>query len=209
MFGELIPFGGGDPIPLTKERLLIGRRESCDIVLRFANVSAHHCELTLERGYWFVKDLGSRNGTKVNGLRATTRKRIDPGDRLSIAKHHYEVKYSPAELGAEGPPPDDAVLSDILGQSLMDSAGLNRRRRQVQEGRIGLGSRPTDEAEAAETDELVELGLEDPEDENGAEAAEEGASGADTGTGESLVADDSEGADESEETTSDTEDRPS
>ena len=45
MFGELIPVGGGDPIPLMKEQLVIGRREKCDIVLRFANVSGEHCEL--------------------------------------------------------------------------------------------------------------------------------------------------------------------
>ena len=48
MLGELVPVGGGDPIPLIKEKLLVGRRESCDIVLRFANVSAHHCQLTFE-----------------------------------------------------------------------------------------------------------------------------------------------------------------
>ena len=121
MYGELIPFGGGDPIPLVKPTLLVGRRESCDIVLRFGNVSAHHCEMVLEKGYWFIRDLNSRNGTKVNGLRVTAKKRIDPGDRLAIAKHTYEVRYSPAELGAEGPPPDETALSEILGQSLMKS----------------------------------------------------------------------------------------
>ena len=50
--GELLPVGGGDPIPLLKKSLLVGRRESCDIVLRFSNVSAHHCQLTLTGGYW-------------------------------------------------------------------------------------------------------------------------------------------------------------
>ena len=49
MYGELIPQGGGDPIPLLKKTLLLGRRESCDIVLRFSNVSAHHCQLTVDR----------------------------------------------------------------------------------------------------------------------------------------------------------------
>ncbi|MCH8923739.1 MAG: FHA domain-containing protein, partial [Planctomycetes bacterium] len=42
-YGEMIPLGGGDLVPLLRRSLLVGRRESCDIVLRFANVSAHHC----------------------------------------------------------------------------------------------------------------------------------------------------------------------
>ena len=71
MHGELIPLGGGDPIPLLKKSLLVGRRESCDIVLRFSNVSAHHCQLICNGGYWYVKDLKSRNGIKVNGTRVT------------------------------------------------------------------------------------------------------------------------------------------
>lgn len=127
MYGELIPVGGGDPIPLLKKKLLIGRRESCDIILRFNNVSAHHCQLQLEGGYWFVRDLNSRNGTKVNTQRVT-RKRLDPGDVLLVAKHKYEMKYIPVELGAAGPPPpDEEHLSEILGRSLLDRAGLTRR----------------------------------------------------------------------------------
>ena len=81
LLGELVPQSGGDPIPLRKERLMVGRRETCDIILRFGNVSSNHCELTLESGYWFVKDLGSRNGTRLNGYRIT-KKRMDPGDTL-------------------------------------------------------------------------------------------------------------------------------
>jgi adenylate cyclase len=129
MFGELIPVGGGDPIPLLKKRLRVGRRESCDIVLRFGNVSAHHCLLMVEEGYWFVKDLNSRNGVKVNDvkLRGEMRKRIDPNDVIAIAKHKYEVKYSPAELGAVGPPPQDDRPEDFMSQSLLERAGLNRR----------------------------------------------------------------------------------
>ena len=127
MYGELVPLGGGDPIPLLKKKLLVGRRESCDIVLRFGNVSAHHCQLTVESGYWFVKDLNSRNGTKVENKRVS-RKRLDPGATLSVAKHHYEVQYIPAELGARGtPPPDEEEVDQILSRSLLDRAGLNRR----------------------------------------------------------------------------------
>src|SRR5262245_10074633 len=131
MYGELMPVGGGDPIPLLKTDLLVGRRESCDICLRFANVSAHHCQLTCKGGYWYIKDLNSRNGTKVNGRRIV-QKRIDPGDTVSVAKHSYELMYSPAELGAIGPPPPEASeqeVDEIMGRSLLERAGLDRRTR--------------------------------------------------------------------------------
>ena len=118
-----MPRGGGDPIPLLKESLLVGRRESCDIVLRFPNVSAHHCELVLNGGYWYVQDLKSRNGVKVNGIRVLE-KRVDPGDVLSVAKHEYVVTYSPAENGAEGPPPEDVPKYEVFGKSLLERAGL-------------------------------------------------------------------------------------
>lgn len=138
MYGELSPIGGGDPIPLLKENLSIGRRESCDIVLRFGNVSGQHCELILDRGWWFVKDLNSQNGTRVNGLRVA-KKRLDPGDRLTISRHDYEVRYSPADNGGdESRPPEDDVFADIMGRSLMESAGLDRKKKQEQDGRIGI-----------------------------------------------------------------------
>jgi adenylate cyclase len=106
---------------------MIGRRETCDIVLRFGNVSGQHCRMTLEQGYWFIKDLNSRNGTKVNGYRIS-RKRLDPDSLVSIAKHEYKIQYEPEALGAFGPPPpDDDQLDEMLRKSLMDRAGLARR----------------------------------------------------------------------------------
>jgi adenylate cyclase len=124
MYGELIPLGGGDPIPLLKKELLVGRRESCDIVLRFPNVSTHHCKLFCTGGYWYVKDNQSRNGVKVNGVRVSE-KVLTPGDELSIAKHRYDVQYSPRDLGADGPPPDDVQANDIMKKSLLERAGLD------------------------------------------------------------------------------------
>ncbi|MBT6723977.1 MAG: FHA domain-containing protein, partial [Planctomycetaceae bacterium] len=75
-YGKLEPVGGGDTIPLLNEKLLVGRRESCDIVLRFKNVSAHHCQLYVNEGYWFARDLNSRNGTRVHNERIDI-KRLD------------------------------------------------------------------------------------------------------------------------------------
>jgi len=128
----MIPLGGGDPIPLLRRELLVGRRESCDVVLRFANVSAHHCRLFLDGGYWYVKDLKSRNGTRINGVKVTQR-RVDPGDELWIARQRYQFVYSPLELGAVGPPADDDP-GEIFSRSLIDRLGLERRKGRPKRG---------------------------------------------------------------------------
>jgi adenylate cyclase len=127
-YGELIPLGGGDPVPLFKRNLMVGRRESCDIVLRFSNVSAHHCQLFVNGGYWYVRDLKSRNGTRINGVPVVSDKRIDPGDELTVAKHRYRVRYHPVDLGAVGPPPADDLPSNVLEVPLLERAGLQQRR---------------------------------------------------------------------------------
>jgi hypothetical protein len=134
-YGELHPVGGGDPIPLLKETLVIGRRESSDIVLRFPNVSGTHCELSLVAGQWIVKDLGSSNGTKVNGTRVSEG-RVDPGDRLSIGRHEYEVCYVPDAAGGGNGSAFGAPLRDIFSRSLLAAAGLENRRSQ-KSGRHG------------------------------------------------------------------------
>lgn len=127
VYGELLPVGGGDPIPLLKPTLTVGRRESADIVLRFPNVSGSHCELALVDGYWMVKDLRSSNGTKVNGTRVTEQ-RLQPGDKIGIAKHVYEIAYEPARLGAATPSEEQPPQENIFGRSLLESAGLENRR---------------------------------------------------------------------------------
>lgn len=136
MYGELIPLGGGDPIPLIKKQLLVGRRESCDIVLRFANVSAHHCQLFVNGGYWYIRDMQSRNGVKVNDVRVQE-KRIDPGDSVHVAKHKYELEYSPADLGAVGPPPADDLPAEIMTESLLARAGLRSSKTEDKPKSVG------------------------------------------------------------------------
>ena len=126
--GELVPVGGGDPIPLRRGVLTIGRRESCDISLKFPNVSGLHCELAYkDAGFWQVRDLGSTNGIKVNGERVLNRP-LRPGDEIAIAKRKYKIQYNltPAAEAAI-----EAVLSEdenVFSQSLMEKAGLVKRR---------------------------------------------------------------------------------
>jgi adenylate cyclase len=60
------------------------------------------------------------------------RKRLDPGSKLSIAKHHYVIEYEPQSLGAYGPPPaDDDYMEELMKSSLMGRAGLNNRKKNI------------------------------------------------------------------------------
>jgi len=121
-YGELNPVGGGDPLPLLKPRILIGRRPQCDIVLAFSNVSSQHCELEFTNGFWQIRDLNSSNGIKVNGERCDA-KWLQPGDEIAIAKHKFTIQYQPA---ADAPPPDEE--DDPLSKGLLERAGLMRSR---------------------------------------------------------------------------------
>jgi adenylate cyclase len=124
--GELVPVGGGDSIPLIREVLTLGRRESCDITLRFPNISGMHCQLCFRNGYWYVRDLNSTNGIKVNGTRVME-KMLHPRDVLTIGKRRYTIQYElPSDRRAML---DEAPEEDILSQSLLQRAGLEKPRK--------------------------------------------------------------------------------
>src|SRR5438874_5794470 len=97
--GQLIPIGGGDSIPLTRSPLVLGRRESCDICLRFPNISGRHCELMFKDGFWQIRDLNSTNGLKVNEepVARGGKKILAPDDTIRIGKRDYKIQYEPAD----------------------------------------------------------------------------------------------------------------
>lgn len=95
MYGKLTPISGGDSIPLEKHDLLVGRDEDCDIVLSFPNVSGRHCQLSRRDGRWYIQDLNSRNGVRVNGKRiGEDQQRIEPGDEIAFARNRFKLAYS-------------------------------------------------------------------------------------------------------------------
>ena len=128
VLGILQPVGGGDPIPLNKPEMVIGRRPSCDIRLDYENISGKHCMLRLINGVWNVKDLGSTNGTTVNGARLITEQSVMPDEEFGVAGHMFTIQYDPA-----GPEAflsahkdlDEEVVQERAKSSLMDLAGLD------------------------------------------------------------------------------------
>ena len=151
MYGFLSPVGGGNPFPLSKAEITVGRHKSCDIILNFNNVSGKHCKLVLSEGYWYVLDLQSTNGVKLNGSKVTDH-RVDPGAVLAISKHVFKLHYDPRKNGATGLPPNKMLREDnLLSQSLMQRAGLEKPKTQETEEdkQLDSESEPLDTSESS------------------------------------------------------------
>jgi hypothetical protein len=81
-------------ITLGKDTLIIGRLAECDIAFDDSNVSRRHAEIKALVGGYAVNDLGSTNGTKVNGVTITFERALRDGDIISVGSHsiRYEAK---------------------------------------------------------------------------------------------------------------------
>jgi hypothetical protein len=71
---------------LTKEVNLIGRDVTNDVVVGDAEVSRQHARVTRTPGGYVLEDLGSTNGTFVNGERLTTPRVLNPGDLIALGE---------------------------------------------------------------------------------------------------------------------------
>lgn len=109
--GKLVlymPDGSTREIYLTKERVTIGRRADNDIALPFPAVSGEHAAVVTILSDSFLEDLGSTNGTHVNG-KSVTKHFLRDRDRLDIGRKNL-VYYA-----------DDAALPEPLPQELLDN----------------------------------------------------------------------------------------
>src|SRR5437660_12460019 len=99
MRAQLISLDGDQPIEVVKDLVLVGRKEECDLRLEHKSVSKMHCIIAKTDGLLLLRDLGSTNGTRVNGQRVR-RAALLPNDQLSIANYKFRVY-----LGPDAPPP--------------------------------------------------------------------------------------------------------
>ena len=82
-----IPLGGG--------KMIIGRKRDCNLCIPSSMVSRLHCELSCEGSSLRIKDLGSSNGTFVNGSKVKE-KELKPGDTLGIGPVTFLVRIDGA-----------------------------------------------------------------------------------------------------------------
>jgi hypothetical protein len=79
-----LPLGG-------QERFLIGRAAVCDLMLADPSVSRHHAELRRQGEEWLLADLGSTNGTRLNGWRISGPVSVHPGDRVAFGSSGFRI----------------------------------------------------------------------------------------------------------------------
>jgi pSer/pThr/pTyr-binding forkhead associated (FHA) protein len=125
MRAQLIPLDGGSPIEITKDLVVVGRKEECDLRIDHKSVSKMHCVLVKTDGLLLLRDLGSTNGTRVNGQRVR-RAALLPNDQISIANFRYKVHLGPEAR------PEAAAHEYTQHLDAEEVRGLMERARQPQ-----------------------------------------------------------------------------
>jgi pSer/pThr/pTyr-binding forkhead associated (FHA) protein len=120
---------GGEhrPFKLSKDTIVIGRREDCDLRIPLGDISRKHCRLTRTDLGYSVSDMGSSNGTFVNGRRVQSLD-LEAGDTLQIGPVVFvlQVDNDPAyedmhPILAQKAKRDDAASDDIAMEVLGES----------------------------------------------------------------------------------------
>jgi pSer/pThr/pTyr-binding forkhead associated (FHA) protein len=119
----------GKKMALTEGcKLVVGRDEGVAVRLATSEVSRRHCVIRFREGVASVEDLGSRNGTQINDVAITKRKKLKPGDILRVGPmlFEYEVKVktaatsdkdAPAELESET---DEVIVHESTDDSIVN-----------------------------------------------------------------------------------------
>ena len=98
----------GQNIAVSHGKLLIGREVDCHLRPDSSLVSRHHCALLLDDFTLRVRDLGSRNGTLVNGRLVQQEQALAHGDQIQIGPVVFEVRFEGPSAGEPADPLSDS-----------------------------------------------------------------------------------------------------
>ena len=112
MAAQLVPLNAGSApaIPIVRPVILIGRHLECDFRIDVPQVSRRHCCLAMAYDRLVIRDLGSRNGVRVNG-RLVEEVQLRAGDEVAIAQLIYRLEWSIA-APARSPVPRPSATTD-------------------------------------------------------------------------------------------------
>jgi pSer/pThr/pTyr-binding forkhead associated (FHA) protein len=97
---------------IQRDEFLLGRGTDCDVRLNDINVSRHHCLIRFRPEEVTLTDLGSSNGTYVNGHRVLSQVALHTGDEIRLGEFRFLL-----DLG-EGARPDSDADIDPLARTL-------------------------------------------------------------------------------------------
>jgi len=92
----------------------IGRHDDCLIRIRSSQVSRRHCELFENEGRLIVRDLGSSNGTFVNGKRIGAQQVLNPGDVITVGGVTLRIDADTEAAVSNGPTTGDTAEVEVL-----------------------------------------------------------------------------------------------
>jgi predicted component of type VI protein secretion system len=98
---------------IEKPVAIIGRARGNAVRIPSAQVSRQHCRLRLADGVVQVEDLGSVNGTFLNGKRVVGREAVRPGDQLDVGPVRFSIDYEISLSALEKLKPEDDFLEPI------------------------------------------------------------------------------------------------
>ena len=106
----------GEAIPVPGPRFTIGRDETCHLRPHSDQVSRRHAELAVTTDGVLLRDLGSRNGTRVNGRLIGAPTRLRDGDRIEVGPLAFlvSIRDAPATMTTDRPPSDDEITSWLV-----------------------------------------------------------------------------------------------
>ncbi len=102
----------GMSFPLTGNQMTIGREEGLEIALQDPESSRRHSRVTWQGHQFVIEDLGSTNGTFVNGVQITAPHALNPGDSIGVGQTALVFQVAGAQMGApqyQAPAPHTAA----------------------------------------------------------------------------------------------------
>lgn len=142
----IVEKGGGEAsvIPLDGATLVIGKQPSADVNLENPYVSRRHAQILSAQGRYQIGDLGSKNGTYVNGARVTSEPRwLGNGDRIELGRDQVVLRFqswattltlpAPGSPGAAGGLVVDLRSREVVVQGVQLEPRLSRKEFDVLE----------------------------------------------------------------------------